>query len=269
MSPETIGLRRSDAAGAGIVLGKHSGRHALATQLEALGYDLTKEELVPLFKRFKEMAETKKSGITDDDLEALVGDVAYQAPSTWTVLDVQVTCGTMGLPTATVRLGGPAGGGGTPDPEAPPGPGGDGGSGSGGEGGGGAGGAGAPPPVLRTYVATGVGTGPVDAVYRAVDAIVARPCTLREYSVSSVTAGIDALATTRVAVSPAGADAAARAAADAARGADEVDPAKPPAGARSYAGSGADADIVVASARAYVSALNRMIDALNREGEGR
>lgn len=72
MSPETIGLVRKDEAG--IVLGKHSGRHALSTALHGLGYDIRDEQMDGVFRRFKELADRKKSGITDEDLEALMGD---------------------------------------------------------------------------------------------------------------------------------------------------------------------------------------------------
>ena len=72
MSPATIGLTRKDDAG--IVLGKHSGRHALVTALQQLGYTLSSDELDAVFKRFKELAEKRKTGITDEDLEALVSD---------------------------------------------------------------------------------------------------------------------------------------------------------------------------------------------------
>lgn len=140
MSPETIGLTRKDEAG--IVLGKHSGRHALTTALRNLGYELDESKMDQVFKRFKEVAEQKKSGITDDDLEALLGDQVFQPETVWEVLDLQVVCGTMGLPTATVRLKGPDG---------------------------------------LARVATSVGTGPVDAAYQAIDSLV-QVCGLRGLS---------------------------------------------------------------------------------------
>ena len=163
MSPETIGLTRKDEAG--IVMGKHSGRNALKTALKNLGYELEADQLDSVFRRFKELAEKKKSGITDDDLEALLGDQVFQPERVWEVLDLQVVCGTMGLPTATVRLRGPDG---------------------------------------LARVATAVGTGPVDAAYQAVDSLVQVPAELTDYNVQSVTEGIDALANTRVSIVSAG-----------------------------------------------------------------
>ena len=89
-----------------LVLGKHSGRHALRVRLEELGYELDDEELVQTFARFKELADKKKT-ITDADLEAVVSDEIYQPQEIYHLDGLQVACGTMGMPTATVRLIGP------------------------------------------------------------------------------------------------------------------------------------------------------------------
>ncbi|XP_061360227.1 2-isopropylmalate synthase 2, chloroplastic-like isoform X2 [Gastrolobium bilobum] len=145
ISPEDIGFERSNEAG--IVLGKLSGRHALRKRLEE-----------SLFWRFKAVAEQKKR-ITDADLRALVSDEVFQAKPIWKLGDLQVTCGTLGLSTATVKLVSIDG---------------------------------------STQVACSVGTGPVDSAYKAVDLIVKEPITLLEYSMNAVTEGIDAIATTRV-----------------------------------------------------------------------
>ena len=93
---------------AGLVMGKHSGRHALTVRLRDLGYELPEDQLNDVFKRFKALAD-KKKGITDDDILALVGDELHQAAIIWELLDLQVVCGTMGLPTATVKMKGPDG----------------------------------------------------------------------------------------------------------------------------------------------------------------
>ncbi|KAK3183614.1 hypothetical protein Dsin_030900 [Dipteronia sinensis] len=156
ISPEDIGLERSNEAG--IVLGKLSGRHALKDRLKELGYELDDEQLGIIFWRFKTVAETKKR-ITDADLLALVSDEVFQPELVWKLLDMQVTCGTLGLSTATVKLIGADG---------------------------------------EEHVACAVGTGPVDSAYKAVDLIVKQPVTLLEYSMNAVTEGIDAIATTRV-----------------------------------------------------------------------
>ncbi|XP_057498949.1 2-isopropylmalate synthase 2, chloroplastic-like isoform X2 [Actinidia eriantha] len=155
IAPEEIGLYRSNESG--IVLGKLSGRHALKSQLSELGYDIEGEKLDDLFWRFKAVAEMKKN-ITDDELIALVSDIVFQ-PQVWKLGDVQVTCGTLGLPMATVRLIDANG---------------------------------------EEHIACANGTGPVDSAYKAVDVIVKEPITLLEYSLNAVTEGIDAIATTRV-----------------------------------------------------------------------
>ncbi|XP_052207570.1 2-isopropylmalate synthase A-like [Diospyros lotus] len=156
ISPEDIGLYRANESG--IVLGKLSGRHALRSRLLELGYDIDGKQLDDLFWRFKAVAEKKKT-TTDDDLIALVSDVVFQPQVVWKLGDVQVTCGTLGLPMATVRL---------IDAEG------------------------------EEHIACANGTGPVDSAYKAVDSIVQVPVTLLEYSLNAVTEGIDAIATTRV-----------------------------------------------------------------------
>ena len=208
MSPETIGLTRAEND-AGIVLGKHSGRNALSTRLRELGYDLADDALNDVFKRFKNLADRKKN-ISDEDVLALMSDEVHQPTVIWTLKDLQVVCGSMGMPTATVRMTGPDG-------------------------------------ITRT--SSGIGTGPVDAAYKAIDSLVRVPAELIDYTVGSVTEGIDALAQTRVLIRPGG------------RMAEEgyVQTAQGGKTQRSYSGSGADEDIVVSSARAYVSALNKMI----------
>ena len=65
MTPESIGLMRGDQqSGAGIVLGKHSGRNAVSTRLNELGYDLDDDKLQAIFVRFKEVAERKRAAWT-------------------------------------------------------------------------------------------------------------------------------------------------------------------------------------------------------------
>lgn len=156
ISPEDIGLERSNEAG--IVLGKLSGRHALKDRLKELGYELDDEQLKNIFWRFKAIAEQKKR-VTDADLIALVSDEVFQPEAVWKLLDLQVTCGTLGLSTATVKLIDADG---------------------------------------NEHVACSVGTGPVDSAYKAVDLIVKESVTLLEYALNAVTEGIDAIASTRV-----------------------------------------------------------------------
>lgn len=189
MTPESVGLSQSR-----LVLGKHSGRHALKVRLQELGYKLEGDALQQVFARFKSLADAKKN-VTDADLEALMADEFHRPQEFFSLEDIQVTCGTMGMPTATVRLKDVDG---------------------------------------RVYVQAAVGTGPVDAAYQAIDAIVKAPNTLLEYSVHSVTEGIDALGEVTVRITP-------------------------PDSRRSFGGYGAHSDIVVASVKAYMAAVNRLI----------
>ena len=193
MMPEDVGLTQSK-----LVLGKLSGRHALRVRLRELGYELEGEELVEIFKRFKDLADLKKI-VTDADLEALVADEAAQKPEDhFRLIDIQVACGTMGLPTATVKMVNQEG---------------------------------------EEFVVASVGTGPVDASFRAIDEIIQAPNVLLEFNVHSVTEGIDALGEVTVRISPENSS-------------------------HTFGGYGADSDIIVSSVKAYVAALNRMISRL-------
>ncbi|XP_055829243.1 2-isopropylmalate synthase B isoform X1 [Solanum dulcamara] len=204
ISPEDIGLNRANESG--IVLGKLSGRHALQAKMLELGYEIEGKELDDLFWRFKSVAEKKKK-ITDDDLIALTSDEVFQPQFFWQLQNVQVTCGSLGLSTATVKLIDADG---------------------------------------QEHISCSVGTGPVDAAYKAVDLIVKVPVTLLEYSMNAVTQGIDAIASTRVLI----------------RGENGHTSTHALTGEtvhRTFSGTGADMDIVISSVRAYVGALNKMM----------
>lgn len=203
MRPETVGVSRSN-----LVLGKHSGRHALKAHLEEMGYVMTQDELDTAFSRFKDLADKKKS-VTDADLEALIEDQVYQSQEVFSLDGLQVACGTMGMPTATVRLCGPDG---------------------------------------ELCVQAAVGTGPVHAAYQAIDAIVMAPNTLVEFNVHAVTEGIDALGEVTV-----------RLQAENGVIPQRTSPQSGQTHARTFGGYGADTDIIVASAKAYLAALNKMI----------
>jgi 2-isopropylmalate synthase len=198
MTPESVGVHQSR-----LVLGKHSGRHALKARLQELGYTIEGDALNQVFARFKDLADAKKT-VTDADLEALIADEFHGPEEIYSLLDIQVTCGTMGMPTATVKMRNADG---------------------------------------DEVVHAAVGAGPVDASYKAVDAIVKAPNTLIEYSVHSVTAGIDALGEVTVRIAQSDGD------------------------KRSFGGYGADSDIVVASVKAYLAALNRMVVVLGLSGQ--
>ena len=192
MLPEDVGLTQSK-----LVLGKLSGRHALRVRLRELGYEVDDTELMDIFRRFKELADLKKT-VTDADLEALVADEAAHKPEDYyRLIDIQVVCGTMGMPTATVKMVDQDG---------------------------------------QESIVSSVGTGPVDASYRAVDEIVKAPNELLEFNMHAVTEGIDALGEVTVRISPLDSN-------------------------RTFGGYGADTDIVVSSVKAYVAALNRLIAA--------
>jgi len=194
--PETYEFIRPESVGAGgskLVLGKHSGRHAFGDRLTELGYELEPATLNRAFVRFKDLAD-KKRNVTDDDLAALVADLLETSYGGYRLANLQVVCGNPGMPTATIRLVSPTG---------------------------------------EEQIASAVGAGPVDATYRAIDAIVREPNELSEFDIHGITGGVDAQG--RVAVRLASH-----------RG-DLV------------SGYAADTDIIVASAKAYLSALNRLI----------
>ena len=203
MRPETVGVSRSK-----LVLGKHSGRHALKAYLEEMGYQLSQEAVDQAFERYKQVADKKKV-ITDADLEALIEDQVSQSEDVFSLDGLQVTCGTMGMPTASVRLRGPDG---------------------------------------QMHVQAAVGTGPVHAAYQAIDAIIGAPNMLVEFNVHAVTEGIDALGEVTV-----------RLQADNGSIPQRTSPQNDLRRARTFGGYGADTDIIVASAKAYLSALNKLL----------
>jgi 2-isopropylmalate synthase len=207
MRPESVGASQTK-----LVLGKHSGRHALSTRLISLGYSLAEEEIDVIFARFKMLADKKKM-ITDADLEALISDELYKPRELYLLDGLQVTCGTMGMPTATIRLRDHENG---------------------------------------VHVHASVGTGPVDATYKAIDAIVGHSNTLQEFVVHAVTEGIDALGEVTLRVHD-----------ETMKSFDAQAENDQP---RTYGGYGADSDIVVASAKAYLSALNKLLVASGEFG---
>ena len=174
-----------------IVISKHSGRNAFRDRLKQLGYELSNDEFLRAFKAFKELADKKKD-VTDGDVEAVVADQVLTVEETYRLEHLLVTCGDPALPTATVRLALPEG---------------------------------------ETRQDAATGDGPVDAVCKAITRLVDIPNRLSEFSVQSVSAGIDAVGEVSVRV--------------------ESDEG-------TFIGRGASTDIVVASARAYLNALNKV-----------
>jgi 2-isopropylmalate synthase len=100
MNPEDVGIPSSK-----LVLGKHSGRHALRDRLVQLGYELTDSQIDVVFEQFKELADRKKE-VFDEDIEALATHLLEEADETrtWTLVNFQTTSGRGVIPTATVRL---------------------------------------------------------------------------------------------------------------------------------------------------------------------
>jgi 2-isopropylmalate synthase len=98
MNPADIGITTGN-----IVLGKHSGRHAIKNRTADMGYNLTDDELNRVFKRFKEIADVKKE-MFDEDLEAIVMDEVLRIPQTYQLVTLGVMSGSGTLPTAAVKL---------------------------------------------------------------------------------------------------------------------------------------------------------------------
>ena len=177
-----------------LVLGKLSGRHAFKERLAELGHFLDEEALSHAFRAFKELAD-KKRAVTDRDIESLIAEELRTASEFYHLDHVEVSCGDHSIPTATVRLIAPDG---------------------------------------QALADAALGTGPVDAVYKAINRIVRVPNELTEFTVNSVTEGIDAIGEVLIRIESNGV---------------------------TYTGRGAAMDIIVASAKAYMNALNRLLAA--------
>jgi 2-isopropylmalate synthase len=177
-----------------LVLSKVSGRHAFKERLSELGYTLSEEDLNRAFRGFKRLADKKKD-ITDRDIESLIAEELRTLTEVYHLDHVEVSCGDHNIPTATVRLIDPDG---------------------------------------KVLADAALGTGPVDAVYKAINRIVGIPNKLTEFTVKSITEGIDAIGEVLIRIESEGV---------------------------TYTGRGAATDIIVASAKAYMNALNRLLSA--------
>ncbi|MCK5312968.1 MAG: 2-isopropylmalate synthase, partial [Desulfobacteraceae bacterium] len=98
MKPETIGLSKNN-----LVLGKHSGKHALKNHIEEMGYTLDDEELKLVFEKFKRLADKKKT-IMDEDIEALVNEGVLRNSEVFSLEYINVVCGNTIYPTASVEI---------------------------------------------------------------------------------------------------------------------------------------------------------------------
>jgi 2-isopropylmalate synthase len=192
-----------------IVLSARSGRAGLRHRLADLGYSLDQEQFEKVYERFLTVADKKKT-VDTRDLEAIIADeVQTFFEETYHLEHVQVSCGDHSVPTATVRIRGPDG---------------------------------------QVVCDADHGTGPVDAVYRAINRVIGEANELIEFSVQAVTEGIDAVGRVTIRIQA-------------------LEPVKENGYERRvFSGRGSDMDIVVASAKAYMFALNRLI-AARREAE--
>ena len=185
MTPESIGRASND-----LVLGKHSGRHAFGDRLKELGLELEGEEFQKAFKRFKDLADSKKV-IYNEDLEAIAADSSISTEDRFELLSLGIQSGTEGAAHATVTL--------------------------------------MVDGVQRET--TGRGVGPVDAIFKVISDLTETESRLERYQVHAVTAGLDAQGEVSVTISEEG---------------------------RTVIGHGAHEDVMVASGKAYVHALNKL-----------
>lgn len=186
MTPESIGRTKGE-----LVLGKHSGRHALDSKLKELGYKLEDECVKVVFDAIKELAD-KKERIYDEDLEAVVLEKVFRIPDKFRLINLSVQSGNTGVPpTAAVVM------------EV------DG----------------------KMQQLAGFGAGPIDAAFNTIDKIVDRSPKLQRFLVNAITGGTDAQGEVLVRIEENG---------------------------MSSVGRGSDSDIIVASVKAYLNAMNRL-----------
>lgn len=183
MQPADVGLTESD-----IVLGKHSGRHALRAKMAELGYHLADEDLDDAFKRFKAIADKKKQ-VTVLDLEALVNEELRERHDVYSLRSFVTQSGSTIIPTTQVEI----------DRHGD---------------------------VLR---GKSFSNGTVESVFKAIDDAVGIEGSLADYQVKAISAGKDSLAEVRVAVV---------------------------VNERSFNGQAVSYDVMEASAKAYVRAVN-------------
>ena len=187
MTPQSIGRKSTD-----LVIGKHSGRNAVRTRLEELGYRLDDEQVNVVFAAVKDLAD-KKANVHDEDLEALVFSEVYRLPDRYRLgnVSVQTTMGSSMPATAAVVI-------------------------QAGE---------------EEMRRAGFGAGPIDATFNVISQIVSRAPDLEQFSINAITGGTDAQGEVTVRLRE---------------------------GEYSATGRGSDPDIIVASAKAYIDALNRL-----------
>jgi 2-isopropylmalate synthase len=185
INPKDVGIPSSQ-----LVLGKHSGRHALLKRLNDLGFRVNKNKLDIIFKKFKQLADRKKE-IFDDDLIALMEEEAKKKiKGLFELKSIKVTTGTQIQPQAEVKI----------------------------------------KYKNKIYSATSSGDGPVDACFKAIDKITKLKVKLLDFNLKSITSGKDALGEANVILSLKG---------------------------KTYSSRAASTDIIEASVKAYLDALNK------------
>ena len=187
MKPEDIGF-----GGTRLVLGKHSGKHAFKERLKKLGVDLSEEDIVKAFERFKNLADKKKE-VFDEDILTIIEDEIVSVPETYSITGFEYKSGKNIEPRTTIEL--KKGG--------------------------------------SVKKQSSSGDGPVDACYKAIEKITGVKFDLLDYSLKAATGGKDALGEVSVRV-------------------------KASSGIE-LSGRGASTDIVEASAKAYVNAVNKFL----------
>ncbi len=187
MRPEMIGMPESK-----LVLGKHSGRHALKARIENLGFQLNEEQIDRVFDRFKKLADKKKE-ITDIDLIVLTEEeeIKIEEP-TYTLEYFHIISGSSTIPSATVRI----------------------------------------KKGDKIYEDASRGDGPVDALYKAINRVTGISPTLREYKIAAITGGQDAQGEVTLSLETEG---------------------------LKIVGKGVSTDIIEASGKAYLNAINRYL----------
>ncbi len=185
MTPEHIGRTTTD-----MVLGKHSGRHALKECLEGLGYRLSEANLDTVFAAFKKLADRKKE-VVREDLEAVVLEEIFRLPDKYRLIYLSTMSGNMAIPTAVVKM--------EIDGEE--------------------------------RQLAGFGEGPIDCIFNAISHLVEKQPELLRYSVNAITGGSDALGEVMVKLGQ---------------------------GEKTSVGRASDPDVLIASAKAYINALNRL-----------
>lgn len=186
MDPKDIGLSESQ-----LVLGKHSGRNALAKRLKELGYDLDKPGIEKAYERFIKLADKKKD-ISDRDLESIMADDSAIAKELYQLKSLSISSGTNKKPKAEVVLS----------------------------------------YKKKTIKNKTSGDGPVDAVCKAIAKATKTKADLVDYVIQAITGGTDAQGDVTIRITD---------------------------GKNTYTGRGTDTDIIVASAKAYLVAANRML----------